>query len=216
MLGNNDEWRFVHLPNIPLLNCKLSPHAIKRLWKYIENAKQNKVRHNKNLVGNISESLLLEDTDNYFFNNHLKRPCEDYLASNRISSSRNPFHNREYPVNLYMPEFWVNFSKKHEFNPPHTHTGVLSFVVWMAIPTEHRDQYKLPHCVDSGSPAASDFAFSYTAISGEIMHFSIPMGKESEGMMYVFPSTLYHQVHPFYECDEERVSISGNLFLEEP
>ena len=40
MLGNNDEWRFVHLPNIPLLNCKLSPHAIKLLWKYIENAKQ--------------------------------------------------------------------------------------------------------------------------------------------------------------------------------
>ena len=48
------------------------------------------------------------------------------------------------------------------------------------------------------------------------MHISIPMGKESEGMMYVFPSTLYHQVYPFYECDEERVSISGNLFLEEP
>ena len=31
--------------------------------------------------------------------------------------------------------------------------------------------------------------------------------------MVLFPSQLRHQVYPFYNCDEERVSISGNVFI---
>jgi len=27
----------------------------------------------------------------------------------------------------------------------------------------------------------------------------------------IFPAALNHQVYPFYECDEKRVSISGNI-----
>ena len=34
-----------------------------------------------------------------------------------------------------------------------------------------------------------------------------------EGTMVLFPSQLRHQVYPFYNCDEERVSISGNVFI---
>ena len=33
------------------------------------------------------------------------------------------------------------------------------------------------------------------------------------GYMVMFPSSLYHMVNPFYECDEERISISGNINL---
>ena len=29
----------------------------------------------------------------------------------------------------------------------------------------------------------------------------------------MFPSALHHMVNPFYECDEERISISGNIGL---
>ncbi|BCU96557.1 MAG: hypothetical protein CM15mV12_3290 [uncultured marine virus] len=28
-----------------------------------------------------------------------------------------------------------------------------------------------------------------------------------------FPSQLQHQVYPFYNCDEDRISISGNILL---
>ena len=37
------------------------------------------------------------------------------------------------------------------------------------------------------------------------------MCKDKEGMMVMFPSKLKQQVFPFYNCKEERVSISGNL-----
>jgi len=38
------------------------------------------------------------------------------------------------------------------------------------------------------------------------------MDPELEGKMLFFPAQMKHAVHPFYECDEDRVSISGNLY----
>ena len=32
--------------------------------------------------------------------------------------------------------------------------------------------------------------------------------------MLFFPSSLNHAVYPFYDCDEDRVSISGNIMVE--
>ena len=40
------------------------------------------------------------------------------------------------------------------------------------------------------------------------------MSPEMEGIMLFFPSELNHAVYPFYNCDEERISISGNLMLD--
>ena len=39
------------------------------------------------------------------------------------------------------------------------------------------------------------------------------MDKEVEGKMVLFPSSLKHCVYPFFECDETRISISGNIHL---
>ena len=32
--------------------------------------------------------------------------------------------------------------------------------------------------------------------------------------MLFFPAKLMHTVYPFYDCDEERISISGNIKLD--
>ena len=40
----------------------------------------------------------------------------------------------------HLSNFWVNFQHQHEFNPAHNHTGIYSFVVWLQIPTTHREQ----------------------------------------------------------------------------
>ena len=42
----------------------------------------------------------------------------------------------------------------------------------------------------------------------------IPLSPEMEGIMLFFPSTLQHQVYPFYNCDDVRISVSGNLSLD--
>ena len=40
--------------------------------------------------------------------------------------------------------------------------------------------------------------------------------EEHEGKMVLFPAMLNHQVYPFYNIDEERVSMSGNIFFSPP
>ena len=38
--------------------------------------------------------------------------------------------------NLRLESLWINFSQKHDFNPPHTHSGILSFVIFCKVPEE--------------------------------------------------------------------------------
>tara|TARA_B100000519_G_scaffold120473_1_gene103987 strand:- start:501 stop:641 length:141 start_codon:yes stop_codon:yes gene_type:complete len=39
------------------------------------------------------------------------------------------------------------------------------------------------------------------------------MSPKMEGTMLFFPARLKHTVYPFYNCKEERVSISGNISI---
>ena len=57
----------------------------------------------------------------------------------------------------------------------------------------------------------SSFQFSYTDILGRISQFNYDLNKSWEGIMLFFPSQLEHQVYPFYNCDDYRISVSGNV-----
>ena len=39
------------------------------------------------------------------------------------------------------------------------------------------------------------------------------MSPKFEGTMLFFPSQLHHCVYPFYDCKEDRVTVSGNIIL---
>ena len=210
----NDNWFMVLPPNIPLLKCELGDDAVKYLWKQIEKAKVVNKNANKYLAGNIKESLYLEDEDDYFFNTHLRDNFERYAGEYLHGVCfRNAFSNVK-TNKLILQEFWVNFSKKTEFNPLHNHGGCLSFVIWMKIPTKSKEQHDLPISKNTSNPASSDFMFTYTDILGSIQPMTWEMDPEIEGSMVVFPATLGHQVYPFYESDDERVSISGNVYFD--
>ena len=49
---------------------------------------------------------------------------------------------------------------------------------------------------------------------GSIRPYTYEMSPKVEGTMLFFPSSLKHQVYPFYNCDEDRISISGNVALD--
>lgn len=210
---SNDNWYLLSLPNLPLLKCELGEKAVEHIWKCIDTATEKKF--NSNLAGNISESFSIEDIDSKFWNEHLSSSCESYIEQFRdmITSSRNAFFN-DMRTKMHLDNFWVNYQKETEFNPLHTHSGVLSFVAWMKIPTEWKEQHELPISKNSACPSASDFMFAYNTILGNISTQSIHMGKESENSMIIFPSTLHHQVYPFYNCGEDRITVSGNIYLQ--
>jgi hypothetical protein len=106
---------------------------------------------------------------------------------------------------------WVNFQKKHEFNPVHVHDGLFSFVIWHKVPyTMDAEKANFPN-MKEGDIKAGMFAFLFTDPMGRVTQETLPVDKTWEGKIALFPANLNHQVYPFYTSDEYRISISGNL-----
>ena len=201
------EWQNFYLPNIPIYQTKLPQDIVDRLWRYIKSAKKN---YNHELAGNINESLLLVDEDDYFMK-HVVGPIAQLYVNHEHSVTWVQNNHNFKSKSLMMSKFWVNFQNQHEFNPIHNHSGLVSFVVWMKIPTHYEEQHELPISKNSNAPSASDFQFTYSDMLGNHQDYRIKMAPYQEGWILVFPAQLRHQVYPFYNCDEQRVSISGNI-----
>ena len=83
----------------------------------------------------------------------------------------------------------------------------------MKIPTKYDEQIKNPLASNSTIKAISTFQFQYATIFGKIASYVYPMNPENEGTLVFFPAALRHQVYPFFNCEEDRISISGNICL---
>ena len=185
--------------------------AMDKLWEYISNAKENPKSHNTELAGNIFSSLVLNDTDNWFFQNVCIPLIAEYRGTFKKSTA---FNSRAISKNdppYGLDQLWVNFQKQHEFNPMHNHSGIYSFVVFMKIPTVWKEQCEIPFVKESNSPKASAFEFVYIDIMGNISQYTYCLDSSFEGIMLFFPAEMMHQVYPFYNCEEERITISGNI-----
>ena len=193
--------------NFGWLEKKLSDQEMDYLWKCIDNKKKD---WKENLVGNISSSYELMDRGDWFFNNTVIPLIKIYEKEFVDPASNIPFKGK-HP--FYLNSWWVNYQKQTEFNPAHDHNGVYSFVVWMKIPTSYQQQKNLPIATKSASKAISNFEFSFLNLLGYTMSWTYRMSPEWEGTMLFFPGKLRHQVYPFYDCDDERISISGNILL---
>ena len=202
------------VPEEPIgwLETELPKSVMSRLQSYIETAKKNPISLNDDLAGNISKSLTLKDKDDWFFKTILLALINKFMQT--FPSYRRQVHTFTEGVPFCLDPFWVNFQKENEFNPLHDHSGVFSFVIWIKIPTDWREQHAIPFIAKSNSPCASDFEFHYTTMLGEIGRHTYCLDKKSEGFMLFFPASLKHTVYPFYNCDKERISISGNLCLD--
>ena len=198
------EW--VTPPNLGWLHYSLVDKEIDYLWNCIDNYKED---FKDKLAGNLTGSYTLVDKNDWFFNHTLRTLIKVYAHEFKNLGTNFPMlHMHPY----VLKEWWVNYQKQHDFNPSHNHQGVYSFVIWLKIPVEFDDQNK-----DNitNSPLRSAFQIHYQNILGEHDMFNYELGKEYEGTMLFFPSKLQHEVFPFYNCDEDRISISGNICIDE-
>jgi len=200
-----------HFPNIGVVEAQLPDDVVKNIWKVIKKARKKPEDMKGELAGNISSSIRL-DGDAPLLKEFVGELLPKFIDSH-INSYGAPWRaTMKEGEGFNLESLWVNFQKKHEFNPPHDHSGVFSFVIWMQIPTSYAEQKKLPICAESNADNhISNFAFSYTNTLGKVSTFAYNMEKEAEGYMVMFPSQMLHQVFPFYENDGERISISGNV-----
>ena len=192
------------------LETRLSGKHMDLLWSCIEKRGQEPY---PNLAGNLYGSYALEN-NNTFYNSIIDplvrywiKVYGDDIFGNQIKLIPWVSANME----TYLNDWWVNYQHEGDYNPLHDHGGIFSFVIWMKIPTDWRDQKKLPRSIHSTSSTVSNFQFVYTKPDGRITTHTLPMSPNVEGIMIFFPANLKHVVHPFYDCKEERISISGNV-----
>jgi hypothetical protein len=111
-------------------------------------------------------------------------------------------------VNYIASQPWINVQERGEYIPNHIHDGFLSYAIWMTIPYDVEEELK-------NSKTASVFQFTYSSTCGDTtMVKNIPVSKQMEGTMVMFPSNMQHCVYPFFTTEKKRHSISGNIMFD--
>ena len=204
---NESDVKYVRPEGLGWLEYKLTSKEMDYVWRCIENKKE---KLNARLAGNISSSHVLMDRGDWFFLNTVKPLVDKYMEEWENIGASLPT-NQQHPY--HMSSWWVNYQNQTEFNPLHKHSGVYSFVLWMKIPTSFFDQKKKAIAAQINDNSISNFLFHYLNILGQSMSYNYEMSPGCEGTMIFFPSQLLHVVYPFYDCDEDRISVSGNVSL---
>ena len=198
--------------NSTWLEVKLTNNHMDLLWNCIENREKKIYEH---LAGNLYGSYSLKKNNNFYnliihpLVKHWIKIYGDSIFSNQIKILPWASSNMQ----TYLNDWWVNFQHEGDYNPIHDHGGIFSFVIWMKIPTDWKDQKKLPRSTNSTSNTVSNFQFLYIDYFGKIKTYTYYMSPKMEGTMLFFPANLKHIVYPFYNCKQERISISGNISL---
>ena len=190
------------------------PDAIfDRLVNSALDAKENNNRAVNTLAGNIEESydINLSQEDFIFVEEYLVKLCAKYERQYNLMRYEKSVIADGY--NLELKRLWVNYQKKYEFNPVHHHTGLYSFVIWVKIPYDFRDEFEQDLCKNSNNKCPGSFAFYYPNAIGDMEEHLIELDSTFEKEIIVFPSKVNHCVYPFYTSDSQRISISGNMYL---
>lgn len=170
--------------------------------------------YNNNLAGHIKKEfkIPLEDVSNEFkgFISFNAQFLNDHIPQNNLAFKVDGGSHQR----LQLDSFWVNFQAKHEFNPPHNHSGMYSFVIWNRIPYDVEEEHARFSEVrtDINEVCASSFCF-LAPLNNIVQTKHMHIGKDMQNYICMFPSTLTHCVFPFYTSDEYRVSLSGNIYV---
>jgi len=205
------EYLTLQFQNIGFLKATFSDEQLAPIRKEIEKLSSNfnsGIKYNKELAGNLQHEFLLKESKKHTYNLIAPLFLEfDKQFNNYIT--KNPFLPENSPIEL--KDLWVNFQKKHEFNPIHDHTGIMSFVIWMKIPYLMEDELKASPGASANPNLAGHFAFHFTDTLGDIRTFHIPADKTQENTILLFPARMKHSVFPFYSSDDYRITVSGNF-----
>jgi hypothetical protein len=172
-------------------------------------------KYNETLVGHIQKEFIVPED---------KVPLQlklflTWMAG--ITLEKDPFYSKMFhkkndtTLLIHVDKLWVNYQSKYEFNPPHSHAGILSYVIWNKIPFDIKEEMKVFPNVgggDSDANLTSSFNFHFPSSYGAAS-YPILVDKKMQNYICMFPATLSHSVNPFYTSDDYRVSFAGNLFL---
>ena len=114
---------------------------------------------------------------------------------------------------MKLDNIWVNFQKKHQWLPMHMHNALYSFIIYINIPYDLKEE--LNHPDFQTAKTGSCINFIYNNVVGRISKLEIALNKEWEGSIIFFPGDLNHVVYPFVTSDGYRISVAGNVVYDD-
>ena len=197
-----------------VIGTKFSDAQLAPIKSEIENIEKNfdlyvDQKNNSRLAGNIKREYRLTESKKYI-EDLLAPLVRDYDKRFEYIQTFSALTNN---VPIVLSDVWVNFQKKYEFNPLHNHRGLLSFVLWTNVPYDMDEERRLSPGAESNLNSAGMFSFVFANTFGGIKEFSIPVNKNMENRIVLFPSSFMHLVYPFFSSDGYRISVSGNFKL---
>lgn len=208
MTAMNIEYRSVELTNVGVLHVKVPQMvmaALRAEVNQIENDFDSACAVNQNLAGNMEREYQISQS---------RSQLDPFImAVTEVFQQRHPVRTQDsaQAKQLQLDSVWCNFQKATEFNPNHTHTGLLSFVIWLQVPyLIHEEQSQSPGRLSNKNNAGC-FELIYNTTIGDLATTVFPADRTWEGQMLMFPARMTHCVYPFYTSQDYRISISGNI-----
>ena len=206
----------------PIFQSEVSQKFIDSLLNEGDKLTREKDDWRHKLAGNLKHG------GSYIYNNEYTKKVEKYLLNyvhrflNTITETFGPaqvermmeksnFSKEEQRLpesesRIALDTCWINYQKRYDFNPPHNHKGVLSFVIFCKIPNNIFKEQAV-----SNSPEAGKILFQHGENNNKLMGSLFPV-RPYEKLLFIFPSSLNHFVPAFW-VDETRISVSGNFIV---
>lgn len=195
MTDRRIEFRFLHWGPF-VCNYTLLPEEV-TAFKALESGED----YRNNLAGHLENEKALDKEKVY-------KILFPYL--NSYAQGYQDYRGEPLCNGFEIVSAWINRQKKNEFNPPHTHDGHLSFVIYTEVP---QGLHKECHTSVASSPGPGCITFDFNMPIKNKFFLQTHSHLPSVGDMFIFPAGLPHWVFPFKTTEGQRVSISGNIDL---
>ena len=204
-----------------IMQAELDDKEIKELLDRGNRMREMDLNYTEQLAGDLDNEYYHVDIESWFpqlFGKYIDAYIDGLmnLWQVPIGEGSNPSHAADEDKNeglnrvgWTMHSLWINYMQARDFNPPHNHSGDLSFVIYLDVPKELKEEYdNNKHIHNNGGPGAIQFTW------GEEQYLSISNRTyfPETGMVLIFPAWLKHFVIG-YRSEVERVSVSGNIHL---
>ena len=184
-----------------IIKIKMPNEMIEQINKYVDSVindeqKIKKLDEGDKLIGKVQQEFLMEVE----FMKKIK--WANFLAAN-VSSWAKEELNKEIK-HFELIKSWVVRQFKNDYNPVHWHTGDVSGVGYLKVPSYLGNTSQPDKKTNENGKLQLIFG------SPNLFSKSTYLVKPEIGDFYLFPNYLMHTVYPFSGTDEERRSVSFN------
>ncbi len=182
-----------------IIKIRMSTDMISEINNYVDLIILDKEK-SKNLIGKVRQEFLMEVEfmKKIKWAEFLAEPTSKWLSDEVNKKIKN----------FQLIKSWVVRQFQNDYNPVHWHTGHISGVGYLKVPSDLGNTSQPNKRTNENGKLQLIFG------SPNLLSKSTYLIKPEVGDFYLFPNYLMHTVYPFSGTNEERRSVSFNANLE--